>query len=99
MSNPNTTCKVCEKKYFCCSDSRKINSWRTMACSIGCYKEYMRRIEESRKPKPIEPIMKNTVEIEKEDVKTEPTAKIKFNKKKTFPEPTEETETSNLIEN
>lgn len=50
MATPNTKCKVCGKEYFCCSDSRQIGSWRTMACSIECYKEYMRRIENSRKP-------------------------------------------------
>lgn len=50
MAAPNTKCKVCGKEYFCCSDSRQIGSWRTMACSIECYKEYMRRIENSRRP-------------------------------------------------
>lgn len=49
MAIPNTKCRVCSKEYFCCSDSRQIGSWRTMACSIECYKEYMRRIEDSRK--------------------------------------------------
>lgn len=49
MAMPNTKCRVCGKEYFCCSDSRQIGSWRTMACSIECYKEYMRRIEDSRK--------------------------------------------------
>ena len=49
MTIPNTKCRVCGKEYFCCSDSRQIGSWRTMACSIECYKEYMRRIEDSRK--------------------------------------------------
>jgi len=48
MPNPNTVCRVCGKEYFCCSDSRKINSWRTMACSGECFKEYMRLIEISR---------------------------------------------------
>lgn len=50
MNKPNMTCRVCGKEYFCCSDSKKINSWRTMACSPECFQEYMRRIEESRKP-------------------------------------------------
>lgn len=47
-NKPNTTCKVCGKKYFCCADRRKINSWKTMCCSQECYKEYMIRIEKSR---------------------------------------------------
>lgn len=25
-----------------------MNSWRTMACSYGCFQEYMKRIEKSR---------------------------------------------------
>lgn len=50
MNKPNMTCRVCGKEYFCCSDSKKINSWRTMACSPECFQEYMRRIEESRNP-------------------------------------------------
>lgn len=44
-------CRVCGKEYFCCTDSRKYGAWKSMACSPECYKEYMRRIEESRKPK------------------------------------------------
>lgn len=50
MNKPNMVCRVCSKEYFCCSDGKKINSWRTMACSPECFQEYMRRIEESRKP-------------------------------------------------
>ena len=50
MNKPNTTCRVCGKEYFCCGDSRSVNSWRTMACSPECFQEYMRRIDESRKP-------------------------------------------------
>ena len=50
MSKPNTKCRVCGKEYFCCSDSKKINSWRTMACSFECFQEYMNRIEKSRIP-------------------------------------------------
>ena len=62
MNKPNTICRVCEKEYFCCTDSRAINSWRTMACSPECYKEYMRRIEESRKPiVKIKPIKKKNI--------------------------------------
>lgn len=56
MNKPNTTCRVCGKEYFCCSDSRKINSWRTMACSPECFKEYMKRVDEARNPKPVEEV-------------------------------------------
>lgn len=48
MNKPNTKCRVCGKSYFCCSDSRKIGSWRTMACSTECFREYMERIGTSR---------------------------------------------------
>lgn len=52
MNNkPNTKCRICGKEYFCCADSKNIGSWRTMACCPEHYAEYMKRIEESRKPK------------------------------------------------
>lgn len=51
-NKPNMTCRVCGKEYFCCADSKKIGSWRTMACSEEHYQEYMKRIENSRKPQP-----------------------------------------------
>ncbi len=85
MSKPNTTCRVCGKEYFCCSDSRGINSWKAMACSQKCYKEYMRRIEISRKPK----IDKVEVEEKVEEIKAEktneeqPIVKMRHGKKKT----------------
>ena len=50
MNKPNMTCRVCGKEYYCCGDSRKSNAWKSMACSQECFKEYMKRIEESRKP-------------------------------------------------
>lgn len=50
MNKPNTKCRICGKEYFCCLDSRQIGSWRTMACSPEHYQEYMKRIEESRRP-------------------------------------------------
>lgn len=49
MNKPNTKCRVCGKEYYCCNDSQKNNSWRTMACSKECYSEYIKRIEKSRK--------------------------------------------------
>lgn len=52
MGNPNTRCRVCGKGYFCCADSRAANSWRTMACSPECYKEYMRRVWDARRAHP-----------------------------------------------
>lgn len=51
MDKPNTKCRVCGKEYYCCVDSRKVGAWKAMACSPEHFKEYMSRIEESRKPK------------------------------------------------
>ena len=49
MNNkPNTKCRICGKEYYCCADSRKIGSWRTIACCMEHYKEYMEQIEASR---------------------------------------------------
>lgn len=50
MAKPNTKCRVCGKEYFCCADHQKLGGWKTMACCEEHYKEYMRRILESRKP-------------------------------------------------
>lgn len=47
-------CKVCGKMYTPCVDCERDNSvfhWRVVACSPTCGAEYLRRIEESRKPK------------------------------------------------
>lgn len=76
MNKPNTTCRVCGKEYFCCSDSRKINSWRTMACSPECFKEYMKRVDEARNPKPIVEIKatknkKKAINETSEEIKTD----------------------------
>lgn len=93
MSKPNTTCRVCGTQYFCCGDSKAINSWRTMACTPECFKEYMRRIEESRKTT-TETVVPNTESIVEEptvvDTNTT-TFSFKKNKtKKTSEENTEE---------
>ncbi len=50
MNKPNTICRVCKKEYFCCSDRKSLNSWKAMACSPECFKEYMKRIHAARKP-------------------------------------------------
>ena len=50
MAKPNTKCRVCGKEYFCCADHQRLGGWKTMACSEEHYKEYMRRVAESRKP-------------------------------------------------
>lgn len=89
MSKPNTKCRVCGKEYFCCSDSKNINSWRTMACSVECFKEYMRRIEESRKP-----IIEDSV-VTPETATETVTEPIKRGRKKTA---NTENETNNIIE-
>jgi len=97
MSKPNTICRVCGKEYFCCSDSRNINSWKAMACSQECYKEYMRRIEISRKPKVYKVEMEEKVEEIKvqETNEEQPIVKMRNNKKKTA---NETVKSENIIE-
>lgn len=57
MDKPNTKCRVCGKEYYCCTDSRVVGAWKSMACTPDCFKEYMSRIEESRKNKSVsEPV-------------------------------------------
>lgn len=74
MDKTNTECRVCGKKYFCCSDSRKYGAWKSMACSPECYKEYMKRIEDSRKSlditeqKPKMSAKKKTVKTKAENI-------------------------------
>lgn len=88
MNKPNTTCRVCGKEYYCCQDSKNINGWRTMACSPECFKEYMRRIEEARTPKPTITVNDNKVE----------SSKMKYNKKKVVDEVDENKTEEKVIE-
>lgn len=85
MSKPNTVCRVCGKEYYCCNDSRNINSWRAMACSPECYKEYMRRIKAARD--------KSITSFESASSEKSIADKIKVRKKKT--EQTEIAENAN----
>lgn len=66
---PNTKCKVCGKEYYCCVDSRKFGGFRTVACSPECFQEYMRQVEEARKPV-VETIIDDTTSIKKKTSKT-----------------------------
>ena len=66
---PNTKCKVCGKEYYCCVDSRKFGGFRTVACSPECFQEYMRQVEEARKPV-VETIIYDTTSIKKKTSKT-----------------------------
>lgn len=42
---PNTTCKICGKKYYHCKDCETFGSWRLVACSAACYSEWLKQIE------------------------------------------------------
>lgn len=48
---PNHICKNinCRKEYYACDYCGKTQNWRSMACSIECYNEYIRQVELSRK--------------------------------------------------
>lgn len=94
MNKPNMICRVCGKEYYCCGDSRKANSWKTMACSEDCFKEYMKRIDEARNPKPVAEVAEEIVE----EVKTvETPVKMKYGKKKATVE-ADKNETETIIE-
>lgn len=94
MNKPNMICRVCGKEYYCCGDSRKANSWKTMACSEDCFKEYMKRIDEARNSKPVVETVAEVVE----EVKTvETPVKMKYGKKKATVE-VEKNETEKIIE-
>lgn len=82
MSKPNTVCRVCGKEYFCCSDSRSINSWRAMACSMECFKEYMNRIEKARNPDVQENDAEAAPEMPEMLIKDSAAEKMKVKRKK-----------------
>lgn len=48
---PNTTCKICGKRYYHCKDCERINSWRLVACSPECWNIWCDQIEARRNPK------------------------------------------------
>lgn len=39
------------KHYYACDYCDASQSWRSMACSMECYLEYMKQIDEARNPK------------------------------------------------
>lgn len=45
---PNTTCKICGKRYYHCKDCERINSWRLVACSPECWNIWCDQIEARR---------------------------------------------------
>lgn len=55
MNKPNHICKnpKCEKEYYACDecDSHTSLNWRSVACSIECFKEYIKLIDERDNPK------------------------------------------------
>lgn len=73
---PNTKCKVCGKEYYCCVDSRKFGGYKSVACSPECFQEYMRQVEEARKPV-VETATKPTTYIKKKANKTVETTESK----------------------
>ena len=47
---PNHICKnpECRKHYYACDRCDKIQSWRSVACSVECYKKYTDLVIEAR---------------------------------------------------
>lgn len=53
MSKVKRNCRVCGKLYTPCVDCDNDYTafhWREVACSYECGKEYIKRVEEGRKP-------------------------------------------------
>lgn len=47
---PNHICKNsnCRKEYYACDYCGKTLAWRSMACSLPCYAEYMKQVDAAR---------------------------------------------------
>lgn len=47
---PNHICKnsSCKKEYYACDYCGKTLAWRSMACSLPCYAEYMEQVSAAR---------------------------------------------------
>ncbi len=68
---PNTTCKICGKRYYHCKDCERINSWRLVACSPECWNKWCDLIEarQAEQKKKAEPkSVKKRMPVIKEDV-------------------------------
>lgn len=68
---PNTTCKICGKRYYHCKDCERINSWRLVACSPECWNIWCDQIEarQAEQKKKAEPkSVKKRMPVIKEDV-------------------------------
>lgn len=51
MGKPNKICKTCGKPYYgctTCENEVKFTPWRSICCSIECYKEYLQEVLEAR---------------------------------------------------
>ena len=44
------------KEYWACNDCDRLHSYREVACSTECYKEYVQQVLDSRSIKPIKKI-------------------------------------------
>lgn len=90
----NHECRNCGKKYYACNDCERINSWKTICCSVECYDAYTEKVIRSRmkkapkvtKAEPVEsevaPVVEVTeVKVEQSEVVT-PNPQIDNNRKK-----------------
>lgn|GEM_PF-605502 len=83
MPTPNAICKNknCRSPFLSCIACAKIGSYRAICCSIKCYDEYAKQIEESRKNKKV---------IKKEDLLPERIDIPQYNIKRMIKKPIEE---------
>jgi hypothetical protein len=68
---PNHVCKNpnCQSpSYYACDDCDKNRGlhWRSLCCSVDCFKEYMRIIDERDNPKVQETVTEQDVEVTQE---------------------------------
>ena len=65
MALKNTLpCKICGKEFVPCMTDLDAFNYKSICCSIGCGREYFKRVEEARNPKPVvveEPEVKEEV--------------------------------------
>lgn len=66
MKKTNHTCKICGEKYYACDyceQEHTFTPWRSVCCSIECYKEYLKLITDARNETISEPQEDSKVEI------------------------------------
>jgi len=59
----NHKCIICSKLYDACDKCDALGHWKSITCSLKCFEEYLRILDERENPKIIEveiPLIKST---------------------------------------